>query len=287
MWHHTCWPFDSSLIALPQLIVIWQTLSQASVTWPTFVPLKNLLSVFSICHSWQWVSQVTAAQIHTFSIQVPSAVVDEWWTTMWMKFISSEAEWKASPRPIQEFQAYFESRFLAEWKGWHTTIPKLTNSSGTHLEPAFLLLNMLDIFSFHSLPTIVLRIILGLWSFGLNRLLSCSTCRVANLQHISWNHFPALAWIQIVRCCFSHNASHLYAIHVGHWQGANHTMFPWQRWLAGPVPTAPRYVSLMKCVKWHVCLHVSISGRVGSVCMPEDERRADFTPVMVLSEFIG
>jgi len=38
-----------------------------------------------------------------------------------------------------------------------------------------------------------------------------------------------------------------------------------------------------KCVKWYVCLHVSVSGRVGSVCKPEDERQRDFTPIMALS----
>lgn len=48
-------------------------------------------------------------------------------------------------------------------------------------------------------------------------------------------------------------------IHLFFVWGANHTLFPWQQRLSGPVPTAPNRISLLsKCVKWFVCLHVAI-----------------------------
>lgn len=104
-----------------------------------------------------------------------------------------------------------------QWEGWHTAVPKLTNSSGTHLEPVFLLL-MLDTSSSTLLPSVVdcsfectycsvhclstmtqflyiiLRIILGsLWYFCYWQILPRSTCGVTKLLHISWT-FTFTSW---------------------------------------------------------------------------------------------
>lgn len=67
--------------------------------------------------------------------------------------------------------------------------------------------------------------------------------------------------------------------HPSYMQGANHILFPWQRWLAGPVPTAPQPLSAYVCVKWYVCLHVSDSWRA-EMCAGRWKTR-DFAPIMV------
>lgn len=192
-------------------------------------------------------------------------MTDEWWSE-W-NFWSCKAEWKASPKLVQHYGTSYTQdpgkfRLNLEYivgrvrRLAHccSQAYKLWNTSGV-----FLLLNKLDIFVFYSSSCLVdfslsectvynfEDNLLVIMVFVFYQNLQCSICGVADPLHISWNHFLALAWIPFVWCCFSHNASLLNAIHVGHvrWHNANHTLFPWQRWLAGPVSTARWYVSSM------------------------------------------
>lgn len=144
------WQFPDHFALIDHHDLTWKLLLQSCLHGLLLCHLQTCyLFSPSVTPGNEWVKRLQL-KYTLFGWQVPSAVLNDWWMTKWMKFTSSEAEW----RPVQGHQmGLVPGKILASFRLIYREdcrqtgkVGRLKNSSGKHLEPLFLLLNTLDIF---------------------------------------------------------------------------------------------------------------------------------------------